>query len=30
EDKDGFMSRMEGLLGRQLKDLSRGKFRKNQ
>jgi len=30
EDKDGFISRMEGLLGRQLKDLSRGRFRKNQ
>ncbi len=30
EDRDGFMSRMEGLLGRQLKDLSPGRFRKNQ
>ena len=30
EDKDGFISRMKGLFGQQLKDLSRGRFRKNQ
>ncbi len=26
EDKDGVINRMEGLLGRQLKDLSSGRF----